>query len=796
MIKKIKTTKSMKKAIVLLFFVGSTFTVLGQETQQKIEKLIKELTLEEKASLCAGKDVWGTQEIERLNIPSIWLADGPHGVRRAPATDKWGYGDQHPSTCFPTASAMAASWDLDLMYKVGEALGEECQAQGVQVLLGPGVNIKRSVLGGRNFEYFSEDPILAGEMGAAYINGVQSQGVGTSLKHFAVNSVEYHRTYLNSDVDERTLRELYLVPFEIAVKKAQPWTVMASYNRVQGEYATQSYKLLTEILKEEFDYEGIVVSDWVSVVERVKGVQAGMHLQMPGSKAGITNQQIVAAVKEGSLDESVLNNVVKDILQIVFKADQARKENAPLLVEEHHSLAREAASQAITLLKNEDDVLPLSKKKYKSIAIIGEFAENPRYQGNGSSIVKPTHLDKALEIIKKEYGKGVKITYARGYSLEDDNDESYIAQAKKVAQEADVALIFVGLPTHFESEGYDRKHISLPHAHDQLVKEIAAVQNKSVVVLTNGSAVAMPWEPNVKGILETWLPGQAGAGAIADILFGTINPSGKLAETFPMRVEDTPAYINFLGDEGNTIYGERMFVGYRYAEKRNISPLYPFGFGLSYTSFDYSDINVSKKDFTDSENIEVTVKITNTGDRDGKEVVQLYVSPKHASVVRPEKELKAFKKIAVRKGETVEVKMHLSSRDFSYYDSKREMWVAESGKFEIKVGSSSADIRLSEMIQLNSEQKIPLAFDELTFFRDYWNEPQTRVMLEKVMPKFIAGLKPGDNTAGELTLGDFLMDMSIIKFVYLSDGELTEEEVKWLVEESKSLYQTNKNVIN
>lgn len=786
----------MKKTMNLLFCILWCSLIGIAQENDRIEKLLNQLTLKEKASLCAGKDIWGTQEIERLKIPSIWLADGPHGVRRAPTTNKWGYGDQHLSTCFPTASAMAASWDLDLMYNVGKALGEECQAQGVQVLLGPGVNIKRSVLGGRNFEYFSEDPILAGEMGAAYINGVQSQGVGTSLKHFAVNSVEYQRTYMNSDVDERTLRELYLVPFEIAIKKAQPWTVMSSYNRVQGEYASQSKKLLTAILKDEFGFEGIVVSDWVSVVERVKGVQAGMHLQMPGSAAGITNQQIVKAVEDGQLEVGTLDNMVREILAIVLKADASKKSNAPLLVEEHHALAREAASQTITLLQNKEDILPLSKKKYKNIAIVGEFAENPRYQGNGSSIVKPTHLDKALDVIKKEYGKGFKINYAQGYSLQDDNDESYISNATTVAEKADIVLVFVGLPTHFESEGYDRKHISLPHAHDQLVKEIAKVNKNVVVVLTNGSAIAMPWKDDVKGILETWLPGQAGAGAIADVLFGEVNPSGKLAETFPMRIEDTPAYINFLGDEGSTIYGERMFVGYRYHEKRKIKPLFPFGYGLSYTTFDYSDLSISKTSFTNEEDITVTVKITNTGDMEGKEVVQLYISPKEASVLRPEKELKAFQKVNLKKGESKLVKMVLSQRDFSYYDSKSKAWVAESGHFEIKVGSSSENIKLSTKVTLNSNQEIPLAFDKLTFFRDFWNEPKTRPLLEEVMPNFIASLKPGDNQAGELTLGDFLMDMSIIKFVYLTDGELTEQEVDWLLKQTKSMTKTPKKVIN
>jgi beta-glucosidase len=416
---------------------------------ERVEKLLSELTLEEKASLCSGRDDWSTQSIERLNIPWVWVADGPHGLRRAPATNKPGYGDQIPATCFPTASALAATWDTDLIYKVGQALGVECQALDVNVLLGPGVNIKRSVLGGRNFEFFSEDPILSGEIGASFINGVQSQGVGTSLKHFVANNVETMRMFMNSDLDDRTLHEVYLRPFEIAVKKARPWTVMACYNRVQGEYGTQSAYLTHDILKEQWGYEGIVISDWFAVVDRVKGIKSGMHVEMPGM-AGVKDKLIVEAVKNGKLDEAVLDNIVKEILTFVLKAKSLEKEGVDQNVEGHHKFARQVAGEAATLLKNENNVLPVTKDKYKKIAIIGEFATNPRYQGNGSSEVKPTLLDNALDIIEKEYDKNFKITYAQGYKLKDDNDFSLIPEAKKIASEADVVLIFAGLPLHYE----------------------------------------------------------------------------------------------------------------------------------------------------------------------------------------------------------------------------------------------------------------------------------------------------------------------------------------------------------
>jgi len=704
----------------------------GNDLQKKITQLISELTIEEKVALCSGRDDWSTMPIERLDIPWIWLSDGPHGLRRAPATNKPGYGDQLPATCFPTASALAATWDLDLIYKVGQTLGEECQAQEVNVLLGPGVNIKRSVLGGRNFEYFSEDPILSGEMGAAFINGVQSQGVGTSLKHFAANNVETMRMNNNSNMDNRTLHEIYLTPFEIAIKKAQPWTVMACYNRVQGEYGTQSLYLLTEILKKEWGFEGIVISDWFAVIDRVEAMKAGMHIEMP--KVSPVNNAIAAeAIKNGELDIAVVDALVKEILTIVFKAKSLEKEGAELNVEKDHSFARKVASEAATLLKNDHQVLPVTKEKYKKVAIIGEFAAAPRYQGNGSSQVRPTKLDNALEIIKNEYGNGIEITYAQGYNLADDNDVSLIAEAKKVASEADVVLVFTGLPLQYESEGIDRTHINMPPSHNKLIDEIAAVQKNTVVVLTNGSAVTMPWINNVSGVLETWLGGQAGAGGIADVLFGKVNPSGKLAETFPMKLEDTPAFLNFPGEQGDVLYGERIFVGYRYYDERKIKPLFPFGYGLSYTTFEYSDLIVSSKNTTDKEGLTVSMTVKNTGDVKGKEIVQLYVSATKSTLQRPEKELKKFTKISLEPGEEKTVTFKLESRDFSYFDAKRNMWIAESGAFVISAAASSRDIRLSETVNLQSTQVVPLAFDEYTFFLEYWNNKQTREILMEVV---------------------------------------------------------------
>lgn len=756
------------------------------DVNDKINQLVSELTLEEKAALCSGRDDWSTQPIERLSIPWIWVADGPHGLRRAPATNKPGYGDQLPATCFPTASALAATWDLDLVYGVGQALGEECQAQNVNVILGPGVNIKRSVLGGRNFEFFSEDPVLSGELGAAYINGVQSQGVGTSLKHFTANNVETMRMYNNSNMDTRTLHEIYLTPFEIAVKKAQPWTIMACYNRVQGVYGSQSPYLLTDILKKEWGFKGIVISDWFAVVNRVEAMKAGMHIEMPCVSA-VNDSLVVEAVKKGDLDIAVVDQLVKEILTIVFKAKSLEKEGAELNAEKHHAYARQVASEAITLLKNKNQILPLSKGKYKRVAIIGEFAAAPRYQGNGSSEVKPTKLDKVLDIIKKEYGKGVKITYTQGYNLSDDNDFSLIEEAKKAAESADIALVFAGLPLHYESEGIDRTHIHMPASHNKLISEIAKVQKNTVAVLTNGSAVTMPWINEVDGILETWLGGQAGAGAVADVLFGKVNPSGKLAETFPMRLEDTPSFLNFPGEQGEVLYGERIFVGYRYYDEKKIEPLFPFGFGLSYTTFEYSDLKLSAKNTTDKEGLTVSLTVRNTGAVKGKEVVQLYVSDKESTLQRPEKELKKFTKIELEPGEEKEVTFKLDGRDFSYYDGRREMWIAESGEFSIYAGASSRDIRLAKVVTLQSNQQVPLAFDEYTFFSEYWKNKQTRELLMELVPNWIKGFTGKGKSGYTADFPGFLVDHPMIKYPYITHGEITHAQVMELVEKCKAL---------
>ena len=753
----------------------------------KIEQLVSKMTLEEKALLTSGRDAWSTQPIERLDIPYIWMADGPHGLRRAPTTDTWGYGNQAPATCFPTASALSASWDMELLQEVGAALGVESNALGVDLLLGPGINIKRSPLAGRNFEYFSEDPILSGKLGAAYINGVQSQGVGATAKHYVANNVETKRMWANSNVDERTLNEIYMTPFEIAVKEAQPWSVMACYNRVQGIYGTESLRLLTDKLKNEWGFKGFVVSDWDAVVDRVQGIRAGMHLEMPGKSARITNKMVVDAVKNNELDEQQLDSIVKDLLRIVFMGQNVNDKHGDQKIDQHHQLARKVAAEAITLLKNTEKLLPVDASKYKKIAVLGEFAVNPRYQGNGSSQVKPTKLDKFIDIIRQEYGQDIEIEYSAGYSLANDDDLSLVDQAVAVAADADLALVMAGLPLSYESEGIDRTHIDLPPSHNKLISAVAKAQPNTAVILTNGSAIAMPWVDQVSAILETWLGGQAGAGAIVDAVFGKVNPSGKLAETFPVRLEDSPAYLNFPGEDGQVIYGERMFVGYRYYDKRNIEPLFPFGHGLSYTDFGYSDLKLSDTELTDKDKLEVSLTVTNTGKVKGKEVIQLYVADKESTVHRPVKELKAFDKIELEAGESKSVNFNLNKRDFSYYSKVYDRWLAESGEFQILVGSSSRDIRLKGNLNLNNTEKLNYTMTMFSFFSEFWSNPQLKPLLIEFMPNWIKAMTPAGKPIEEAKIEDFLQQQPLIKFPYFTGGEVDEQKIKAFVEQINQL---------
>lgn len=668
---------------------------------QVIQSILAVLTLEEKASLCSGMDFWHLKGIERLGIPAIMVTDGPHGLRKqAGAADHVGLNASIPATCFPTASATASSWDPDLMAAIGRALGEECQQEGVAVILGPGANIKRSPLCGRNFEYISEDPYLTGEMAAGLISGVQSQGIGTSLKHFAVNSQESLRMTINAVVDERALREIYLAGFEQAVKKGQPWTVMCAYNKVNGQYCAENERLLTSILRDEWGFDGIVVTDWGANNDRVEGLKAGLDLEMPSSN-GVTDAQIIAAVKSGTLALEVLDRAVGRLLSLILKAEKNRTPDFHFDPEAHQALARRAASESIVLLKNDGHLLPLDKSQ--SIAVIGAFARQPRYQGSGSSLINPSCLECAYDALTSLVTG--EMTYADGYDLKsDDPDEAMIQAACEAAREAEAVVVFAGLPERDETEGIDREHLRMPEGHNLLIQRIAEVNPNIVVVLSNGAPLEMPWAGAVKSILEGYLGGQAGGPASVDVLFGSVNPSGKLAETFPLKVADTPCFQYFPAGPKTVEYRESIFVGYRYYDTARKTVLFPFGHGLSYTTFDYFDLDTDLERITDDGQVKVSITIKNTGPVAGAEVVQLYIRDVKSTIFRPEKELKGFCKIFLQPGEERRVEFTLSKRSFAYYNPTLCDWHVESGVFEILVGSSSADIRARGAVWVESSQ--------------------------------------------------------------------------------------------
>ncbi len=663
----------------------------------KNKEILEKLTLEEKVGLCSGKDAWFLKGVMRADLPSIMITDGPHGLRKkAPAGEKTGLLGSVPATCFPTAATTACSWDPELIYKMGQALAEECLEEKVSVLLGPGVNMKRSPLCGRNFEYFSEDPLLAGEIAAAFINGVQSKNVGTSLKHFAVNSQEKKRMTINEVVDERALREIYLTAFEIAVKKAQPWTIMNAYNRVNGEKCADSAYLQNTILRDEWGFEGVVVSDWGAVNDRVKGIKNGNDLEMPSSD-GYNDAKICKAVREGRLEEKYVDIAADRMITLIKKSKDALCEyeynkNA------HHLLAAKVCEQSLVLLKNENKALPLSKDK--TVAVIGEMARAPRYQGAGSSLINPTKITDAFDGLISE---GYRVNFAPGYSKKEDRlDEMTLQDARTVAAAADTVVMFIGLTEDYESEGYDRKHINLPEAHNILVEEILKVNENVIVVLSGGAPVVMPWLSKVKAVINGYLGGQASGRAIARIISGAVNPSGKLAETYPLSLEETPSYNYYPGLDLSAEHRESIYIGYRYYDTAKKDVLFPFGYGLSYTEFEYSDLKLSKKKIKDSDTLTLSFRIRNTGDCDGAEIAQIYVRDKESTIFRPEKELRAFKKVFLKKGEEKEVTLEISKRAFAYYNINLADWHVESGEFEILVASSSRDVRLSADVFVES----------------------------------------------------------------------------------------------
>ena len=667
-----------------------------------IQQLIAEMTLEEKASLCSGLNLWYTKPVERLGIPSIMVTDGPHGLRKqVEVNDMGGLSESYPATCFPTASALAATWDRELVQQVGIALGEECRQERVLVLLGPGANIKRSPLCGRNFEYFSEDPFLSGEIAKSHILGVQSQGVGTSLKHFATNNQEYRRMTVDAVIDTRALHEIYLAGFEIAVRETQPWTIMGAYNRLNGTYCCENPLLLNEILRKRWGFHGLVMTDWGAMNARVAALESGLELEMPGP-ADANDARIVEAVRSGELDIAVLDQAVERILEMVFKAQPVFAEDDRFDQDAHHALARRVAAEGSVLLKNAGEILPLEKTA--RIALLGSFAKQPRYQGAGSSLINPLRLDNLHDEMVKIAGSE-NIAYAPGYPGQGLTfDADLLNEAVHLAQTANVVVVHIGLPDSFEVEGMDRGHLKLPESHNRLVEAVCAIHDKVVVVLSNGSPVEMPWVDQVEAILEGYLGGQAGGGGLADVLYGLVNPSGKLAETFPLRLEDHPSHAYFPGGPKTVEYRESLFVGYRFFETVDKPVLFPFGHGLSYTTFAYEDLRLSHSTLTDQETLTVRLTVRNTGARAGKEVVQVYINPESPTAFRPKMELKGFEKVALQPGEAREVNITLGRRAFAHFSTALNDWQVEPGNYRILVGSSSREIHLEGTVQLTATQ--------------------------------------------------------------------------------------------
>lgn len=738
----------------------------------KIKTLINEMTLEEKAGLCSGRDNWFTKGIARLGIPGIRMSDGPHGLRTQEGEVNGFASNSISAVCFPTACSIASSFDRELLRKEGELLGSQSQAADVQVLLGPGVNIKRSPLCGRNFEYYSEDPMVAAEMATAFIQGVQSQGVGTSLKHFLANNQEHRRMTNSSEVDERTLREIYLAAFEDVVKNAQPWTIMASYNKINGTFSTENATYLEDVLRKEWGFKGVVVSDWGATHNREAAVAAGTDLTMPGETE--TDVELVKSVKNGTLMEGVLDKACENILSLTSKAMDNLRPNTQFDYEGGHAFARKAAGQSIVLLKNENAILPL--KKSEKIAFIGKFASAPRYQGSGSSYINSFKVTSALDAVCND---GISVEYAEGYSIkEDKTDEKLLAEAVATAKNVDTAVLFVGLTEQMESEGFDRRHLNMPASQNELIEAVCAVQPNTVVVLHNGAPIEMPWIDKPKAILETYLGGQAVGEATVDVLFGEVNPSGRLAESFPKKLEDNPSYLFYFGEGNRVEYNEKVFVGYRYYETKKMQMLFPFGYGLSYTTFAYSNLKLDKIEMDEEDTLTASVDVTNTGKVAGKEVVQLYVAPKKGEIIRPVRELKGFNKISLEPGETKKVTFQLSKRAFAYWNTEAHDWYVESGEHAVQIGKSSHEIVCEKTVDISAKSYLEnQKYDFTSTLGEVIQQPSGKKFWEENIGKFFTGLIASGMVKEEqleeigMKPGDEVTDEVISKFIANSEGQ-------------------------
>lgn len=691
-----------------------------------IDEILSEMTLEEKVQLCSGADFWHTKAVERLSLPGVMMCDGPHGLRKQEGeADHLGIHKSIETVCYPTASALAASFDIEVLSKLGEALGQECQAENVGMLLGPGLNMKRSPLCGRNFEYFSEDPYLAGKLAAAYIKSLQNKGVASCVKHFAANNQETKRMSGSSQVDERTLHEIYLPAFETAVKEGKTRSVMCAYNAINDTFCSENKELLTDILRGKWGFDGFVVTDWGASRNAVKGVKAGVDLVMPGGSEAV-KQTILAAIDTGELTEAELDAAVRDIVRFVEDYRKLHVEGSTVNREDCARLAEELAAECAVLLKN-DGILPLQKNS--KVAFIGEFAKAPRYQGSGSSYINVPHVDGALDA-----ASDYEVRYARGYTAKErEPEQALIDEAVALAQNSEVAVIFAGLPNEFEAEGIDRETLAMPENQNALIKAVAAVQPNTVVVLHGGAPMQLPWVDKVKAVLHMYLGGQGVGKAAVRLLYGEKNPSGKLAETWPLRLQDNPSYLNFPGTDGIVEYREGIYIGYRYYDKKEMEVLFPFGYGLSYTSFLYSDLKLDKTRMTDRESLVVSCKVKNTGSYAGKETVQLYVSEPKSNVARPARELKGFVKVELLPGEEKTVSFMLDYRSFAYYETKIHDWFVDSNEYVVEIAASSRDIRLQEVVTVESTKELPYHYTELSTIGSLLKTAKGRTLWEQML---------------------------------------------------------------
>ena len=775
---------------------------------KKIKEILNSLTLEEKASLCSGVGLWQTRPLEDKGIPEIWMADGSNGVRIMKPVNQERKQDtsdflkvtdltqnsptitnQYEAVCYPSGASLASTWDTELIEEMGEALGDECRYFKVNLLLAPGINIKRSPLGGRGYEYYSEDPYLTGKVAESFIKGVQKTGTGTSIKHFAANNAETLRINMSSDVDERALREIYLAPFEIGVKNAKPWTVMSSYNKVNGVQMAENREWLTDILRDEWGCNGGVGSDWGGVKDRIKALEAGNDLDMPENQR--SNQSVVDAVRRGILSEAVLDQSVERILELVLKAKEQERFTDDMDFENHRNLSRKVAEESVVLLKDEKGLLPITKEKYKKVAVIGAFAREPRYQGGGCTLVNPIRISRPYEEMETLAGKNIELTYAKGYELKDETSDELIHEAEEAAREADIAVIFGGLWVAYDREGFDRKHLEIDSSHIRLIEAVSRVQKRVVVVLSNGDAVVMsPWLDHVGAVVEQFLVGETVGEALARVLFGEVNPSGKLPVTFPKRLEDTSAYPYFPGECSHHVYGEGIFVGYRYFDKKKIEPLFPFGYGISYTTFQYSAIRADRSQMKDTDTVTVSVDVTNTGCVKGKEIVQIYVSDEKSRLRRPEKELKAFGKVELEPGETKTLTFTLGYRDFAYYDPEASDWVVEEGIFHIHAAANAGDIRQSIPVEVTEAKK--------KFRRLYLDSQHTAVfehpMAKKMYLDFLVetGVIAADRVEAMVPLlkGNYMGIYNVV--TSLLGGNVTKEEMQAVLDRINEVCKANR----